>query len=207
MALNDLGEQMYARPVTLAKFNIVEADIELEAKEAAQRVATNRIIRQGLDCWRQVSKSTSVETWLTIGRALCIGKAWALDAANTDTAWGSAYSHYFGQWMAKHGFGTMNKHTRSWCIILFEHADEIERWRSGLPERERRRLKNPQSVVRKWRQSCMMRGNGHRCPADLKRYAVTAWKRFLIYVAALPPPDQAAMWRMVSEARMRGVAA
>src|SRR5262249_54074715 len=100
--------------------------------------------------------------------------------------------------MAKHGFGAMNKHTRTWAIILFENAAEIERWRSGLPERERRRLRDPQSVVRKWRLSTM-HGNGHRCPADLKRYAVTAWKRFLVYVEALPPADQAAMWHMVHQ--------
>ena len=207
MALNDLGEEIYERPVSMPRFNLPDIDIEAEAREAAQRVATNRIIRQGRDCWEQINKSNSVETWMLIGRALCVGKAWALHAANTNRAWGSAYSRLFGQWMAKHGFGTMNKNTRTWAIALYENAAEIERWRSGLPEKERKRLRDPQSVVRRWRQSCMAHGNGHRCPADLKRYAVTAWKRFLIYVAALPPADQAAMWSMVKKARITDAAA
>jgi hypothetical protein len=182
-------------------------DGETSRLEIAARFAEQRVIRRGRDCWEQINKSNSVETWLAIGRALCIGKAWALRAANTNKAWGSAYSRLFGQWMAKHGFGAMNKHTRTWAIALYENAAAIERWRSSLSEKDRKRLRDPQSIVRKWRQSCMVCGNGHRCPADLKRYAVTAWKRFLIYVAALPPADQAAMWSMVSQARVTDAAA
>ena len=76
-------------------------DLETETREAAARVAAARAIRQGRDCWEQITKSNSAETWLIIGRALCIGKAWALYAANTNMAWGSAYSRRFGEWMAK----------------------------------------------------------------------------------------------------------
>jgi hypothetical protein len=189
-------------PVTVARVSLPDLDTELETKEAAQRIATNRIIRQGRDCWEQINKSNSVEKWMLIGRALCVGKAWALHAANTNKGWGSAYSRLFGEWMAKHGFGTMNKNTRSWAIALYENAAAIEQWRSGLPERERKRLRDPQSVVRRWRQFCMAHGNGHRCPTDLRRYAVTAWRRFLIYVEALPPEDRIAMWRMVHRTKM-----
>jgi hypothetical protein len=202
VALNDLGEEIYTRPISMPRFNLPDIDTELEAKEAAQRVATNRIIRQGRDCWEQTSKSNSVETWMLIGRALCVGKTWALHAANTNKAWGSAYSRRFGEWMAKHGFGTMNKHTRSFCIILFERATEIQRWRSELPEKERNRLRDPQSVVRRWRQSCIANGNSHRCSADLKRYALVAWKRFLIYLEALPPPDRAELWAVVHQTKV-----
>ena len=200
--LNNYGEEApLARPITLARINLPDIDTELEVKEAAERIATARTIRQGLDAWRAISKSNSFEAWLTIGGALCIGKAWALQAANTDRAWGSTYSRCFGEWMAKHGFGTMNKHTRTWCIILAENANEIECWRLALPESERKRLKNPQSFVRKWRQSCMARGTGHRCPADLKRYALVAFRRFLIYVAALPVADQVEVWRTVEQTK------
>jgi hypothetical protein len=202
--LNSFAQEI-KRPapiVTLPALVLPDLDIELEAKEAAQRVATNRIIRQGRDCWEQINKSNSCEAWMSIGRALCVGKAWALHAANTNRAWGSTYSRLFGQWMAKHGFGTMNKHTRTWAIALYENAAEIERWRSGLSEKERRRLRDPQSVVRRWRQSCMANGNGHRYPADLKRYAVVAWKRFLIYLEALPPSDRAELWAMVHQMKV-----
>jgi len=103
MALNDLGKEIFARPITVARISFPDLDVELEAKEAAQRIATNRIIRQGRDAWEQIAKSNSFETWMLIGRALCIGKAWAMQAANANTAWGSAYSRQFGEWMAKHG--------------------------------------------------------------------------------------------------------
>jgi hypothetical protein len=199
--LNSYGEEApLARPITLARINLPDVDIELEAKEAAERITTARTIRQGLDAWRAIGKSNSFEAWLAIGGALCIGKARALRAANTNKAWGSAYSRHFGRWMSDHGFGAMRKMTRSWAIALYENAPAIEQWRSELPERERRRLRDPQSVVRKWRQSCMARGDGHRCPADLKRYALIAFRRFVTYVAALPQADQIQMWATVRAA-------
>jgi hypothetical protein len=205
--LNEFGDELPRRPISLPIFRLPPVDLEAEAAEAAAIIAERKVIRTGLDAWCAIGKSNSFEAWLAIGRALCIGKAWALHMAHTNAAWGSAYSRLFGQWMAKHGFGTMNKHTRSWALMLFENANEIERWRSGLPEKERRRLRHPQSVVRKWRQSCITRGNGHRCPADLKRCALTAWRRFLIYLEALPPPDRAELWAVVHQTKASDVAA
>ncbi len=45
------------------------------------------------------------------------------------------------------------------------------------PERKRRRLIHPLSVTRRWKAS-IAHGNG-KCPQDLKREVVAAWRRFL----------------------------
>ena len=91
--------------------------------------------------------------------------------------------------MREFGFGTMPKPVRSRAIALHENAKAIERWRQSLPERERKRLINPQSVVKRWQRETQ-HGNG-KCPTDLKRDAVAAWRRFVSCVKALPA-DQAA---------------
>lgn len=77
-----------------------------------------------------------------------------------------------------------------------ENAKAIEYWRQGLPERERKRkrLINPQSVVKRWQRETH-HGNG-RCPTDLKREAKAAWKRFVWCVRSLPVQEAEALRQM-----------
>jgi hypothetical protein len=62
-------------------------------------------------------------------------------------------------------------------------ATAIEAWRETLPERQRKRLIHPLSNVRRWRAAT---GHSGKCPGDLKREAMAAWKRFVSCVSALP---------------------
>jgi hypothetical protein len=104
--------------------------------------------------------------------------------------------------MREFGFGAMSKGARSWAIALHENARAIEQWRSGLPERERKRLINPQSVVKRWQRETR-HGNG-KCPTDLKRDAKAAWKRFIWCVRALGP--EAEPLRQMALAEMAAMA-
>jgi hypothetical protein len=100
----------------------------------------------------------------------------------------------------------MKPATRSWCLALHENLAAITRWRDSLPTgRGRRPPLNPQSCVKGWQRS-QANGNGHAAH-DWRREAIAAWRKFLSCVAALPPADQAAMWSMVSQARLTDVAA
>jgi hypothetical protein len=47
--------------------------------------------------------------------------------------------------------------------------------------------------VRRWR-AATAHGNG-KCPADLKRDAVAAWRRFVSCVRLLPPEQAAPLWQ------------
>jgi hypothetical protein len=197
--LNLNAEELPSVPVTLPVFRLPDIDTEAEAREAAERIAERRVIRAGHDAWQAISKAETFDGWKAIGAALSVGKQHALRITGANAPMGRAYSETFSHWVGHHGFSAMPKMTRSWAIALFENADAIERWKSRLPAQEQRRLKNPQSLVRKWRLST--HSNSHTCPADLKRYAITAWKRFLVYVEALPATDQAALWRMVHQTK------
>jgi hypothetical protein len=98
--------------------------------------------------------------------------------------------------MKAQGFDRMLKSTRSVAIELHENANTIEAWRLTLPERQRKRLIHPLSNVRRWRAS-LNHGNG-KCPADLKRDAMAAWKRFRACLEALPENEAADLWRTVA---------
>jgi hypothetical protein len=180
-------------PPTLPPVNLSDLDIEREAKEAVARVAERRIIRTGLDAWREINRAESFDGWRAIGAALHVGKLHALKVTQANAPWGSAYSREFGVWMKHHGFDSMAKSVRSVAIELHENAKAIEAWRATLPERQRKRLVHPLSNVRRWRAS-FNHGNS-KCPADLKRDAVAAWKRFVSCVEMLPTDQALPLWQ------------
>jgi hypothetical protein len=91
--------------------------------------------------------------------------------------------------MKANSFDRMPKSVRSVAIELHENAKAIETWRATLPERQRKRLVYRLSNVRRWRAS-LNHGND-KCPQDLKREAMAAWRRFVSCVRSLPA-DQAA---------------
>jgi hypothetical protein len=61
------------KPVSLPTVEIDDVNVELEAKEAAERVSIRRTIRRGRDAWEAIHKSESFEGWAAIGAALVIG--------------------------------------------------------------------------------------------------------------------------------------
>jgi hypothetical protein len=157
-----------AKAVTLPKFALPEVD-EIEAKEVAERFAEQRIIKDGRDAWQEVSRAGSFENWKKIGFALLVGKTHALRVTRANAAWGSAYSREFGIWLKGHQFDRMPGPVRSVAITLAENATEITEWRNGLPEKQRRRLINPQSVVKRWRSATQADADRERDSALLNR--------------------------------------
>jgi hypothetical protein len=87
----------------------------------------------------------------------------------------------------------MPKSTRSVAIELHENAAAIEAWKATLPEKQRRRLIHPLSNVRRWRAS--LDHSNSRCPQDLRRDAMAAWRRFVSCVQALPADQVAPLWQ------------
>jgi hypothetical protein len=182
-------------PITLPRCSLPDADIELEAREAAATVAERRVIRNGRDAWEAIGKAETLEAWLKIGAALHVGKLRAIRVTRSNAGWGSGYSKEMGRWCREFGF-TMRPSSRSWAILLHENAATIEQFRQGLSERERKRLINPQSIVRRWRAATQHNG---KCPQDLKRDALTAWRKFCACLRALPV-DQAEALRQQARA-------
>jgi hypothetical protein len=93
--------------------------------------------------------------------------------------------------LPRHGFDNMPGPTRSVAISLA--------WRNALPERQRRRLLHPQSIVKRWRatQTNGKSGNGKSPAVDPQREALTAWRRFVLLVETLPVDQAAPLWREV----------
>jgi hypothetical protein len=188
----------------LPRFNIAEIDVEREAKETAARFAEFRIIKLGLDAWEEVTRANSFESWKKIGAALLVGKKRALAITRANAPWGQRYCSEFNRWASEHGFDRMPSPTRSVAITLAEHEAEITAWRNGLPEKQRRRLINPQSVVKRWRAATQPRdkpptGFKRTDQATLVSDAMAAWRRFVSCVEALPPDQSASLKATAAE--------
>jgi hypothetical protein len=185
-------------PVSLPTIRLpaIDADAEaIERKEAAQKFAEARLIKAGATAWTNIARAESFNNWLAIGKALLLIRKVALAQSGANRAMGRIYSKSFNA-IAKQHFIGMKASTRSVSIELAEHADQITSWRDSLPERQKRRLVHPLSVTRRWKAS-LNHGNG-KCPQDLKRDAVAAWRRFVSCVELLPPDQAAPIWQAVS---------
>lgn len=196
MALNDLGGEkrtpMAERaPVTLPAVSLPPDDdkeIEREVAEAAARVAQTRIIKAGLDAWRLTQKSASFENWMIIGKALQVGRNAATCATGATT--GARYSKTFYSWANERGFGGMSKADRWSACDLVENIDALEKWRASLPEKQRRRLINPLSNMRRWRKATQQTK-----PVDRLKTVAATWARFKTLMEDLPPEDAAPLWQ------------
>jgi hypothetical protein len=189
---NGAGQEREVRPITLPRLIFMAEPDNIE--EAAERLAAMRVVRVGRDAYHAIDKAESFAAWKSIGAALAIGKAHALRVTGANAAWGQHYSREFGKWIKANGFDRMPKSTRSVAVELHENANAIEAWRATLPQRQRKRLIHPLSNVRRWR-AATAHGNG-KCPADLKRDAIAAWRRFVCCVKALPPHEAEALWQV-----------
>jgi len=189
-SINIVGDEVERPPVSLAKVTLPEG-----IEDNANRFLQFRTIKLGYEAWQAIDKAASFSAWCRIGAALSIGKAEVLRTTGANQAVGQYYCQAFHRWTVDHGFGTMPHSDRSHAIALHENLAAITAWRDGLPERKRKHLITAQANVKRWRAS-LDRGNS-KCPADLKREAMAAWRRFRACLEALPEDQAASVWRTV----------
>jgi hypothetical protein len=135
-----------------------------------------------------------------VSAALYCGRNHALRVACTDTPKGPRYTKALSQWLEQHfGSRPLPKQTRYWAILLYENLPAIEKWRQSLSERERQKLINPQSVVRRWLRAAHPKS---KRADDAFNAATVAWRRFVACVSAMPSDQARLLWQAaLSEAR------
>lgn len=109
-------------------------------------------IEAGRLAWDRVreSKRTSFDDWIAIGRALIVGRAWAMQMAKANRPVGSKYNGLMYRWLLDHGLAEITPSERYRSIKVIENLEEIQLWRDGLPEAKRLRLNYPAAVMSHW---------------------------------------------------------
>jgi hypothetical protein len=127
----------------------------------AGRAAWERIRDHGRMVWGD---------WLLIGRALFIGRIVALKAADTNRCVGSKYNAAMAAWLRENGLDDVVAQERYQLFLILENLTEIEAWRAGLDDVQRRRLNHPNAIWAHWRRQT----DGKRAAPALQHFLKSA---------------------------------
>ena len=92
------------------------------------------------------------DDWKLVGAALLEGRAIAMRNAGTTTPIGGGYSDAFGEWLTYNRFD-LKPLQRAKLITVMGLLPEIEAWRATLTPFQRARLKDPGSVLLRYRKA------------------------------------------------------
>jgi hypothetical protein len=112
-------------------------------------------IEAGREAWQRIREHgrKSFEDWITVARALAIGRSACLEAAGCNRPFGSAYTRAAGLWLRQAGLDGMNDQERSRSLLVLKNLPAILEWRASVDEAQRDRFNHPNSVWINWRRS------------------------------------------------------
>jgi hypothetical protein len=111
------------------------------------------VLAAGAAAWSRIrdhEKATWTD-WLDVARALAIGRTVALKVAGTNQPVGTRYNTAMGVWLRENGLADIVAQERYRLFLILQNLAEIEAWRAGLSDAQRRRLNHPNAVWSHWR--------------------------------------------------------
>jgi hypothetical protein len=111
------------------------------------------IVAEGREAWKRIGVATSFEAWLTVAKAVAIGRQHAMREAGANSQHGSKYRVAINNWLEANGFREMPYGIRKACCAMVDNLQAIEAWLASLPEKERASRRHPEVVVRNWRRA------------------------------------------------------
>lgn len=120
------------------------------------------IIADAREAWARIKDRdrATFADWLAIGRALIAARQECMAKAGVNSPYGPAYQKLMRGWLDANGLTEVDSHERTNAIKCVEHQVEIEKWRAGLSDVERRRCNHPNSVIAHWRRKTRPRRPG-----------------------------------------------
>jgi hypothetical protein len=118
--------------------------VSVEAAVEAGRAAWARLRDRDRKAWSD---------WVDVGKALVILRDEAMAKADVTTPFGKPYTRAMGAALRLHGFDDVLQQARYRIMLCMEHIGEIEAFRSGLDEKQLRRMNHPDSVWWAWQAS------------------------------------------------------
>jgi hypothetical protein len=111
-----------------------------------------RTLENGRASFKLAKKGGDVLAWLSVAQAITLLREKVLETIHRETPQGRIYNTAFGRWSRHLGLD-MDKATRSRLLELSRHWPEVFDWLWMLPPERRRRLGNPEAIVRGWKKS------------------------------------------------------
>jgi hypothetical protein len=114
----------------------------------------DHVIARAQEAASRLIAGASYQDWITVGRALLIGRAHSMYEAGINKPEGSRYAACFSRWLADTKLDKVaDKGTRSRLLDLLDHIEDVEKWRQTLATNRRLELNHPNTVWRHWQRS------------------------------------------------------
>lgn len=123
---------------------------------------TDAIVTEARAAWARIKDrdKATFDDWLVIGRALVAARQQCMAKAGVNSPYGPSYQQSMRVWLDANGLADIDSHERTNAIKCVEHLAEIETWRAGLTDAERRRANHPNTVIAHWRRKTRPRRPG-----------------------------------------------
>ncbi len=133
------------------------------------------IITEARAAWARIkgSDKATFTDWLIIGRCLIAARQECMAKAGVNKPYGPAYQRLMKLRLEVIGLADIDSHERVNAIHLVEHQAEIENWRAGLTDVQRRRANHPNTIVAHMRRGTAPRKSGPKpsLKANARAYA------------------------------------
>ncbi|MES5485942.1 hypothetical protein QMZ05_24580 [Bradyrhizobium sp. INPA03-11B] len=125
---------------------------------------TSDLISLGREAWQRIQHrdKATFDDWIAIGKALIAGRQECMAKAGVNSPYGPAYQKLMRSWLDENGLAGTDSHERVGAIHCVEHQAEIESWRTGLTDVQRRRANHPNTILAHWRRGTVPRKSGPR---------------------------------------------
>jgi hypothetical protein len=118
------------------------------------QISDDLVITRAQEAASRLIANASWQDWVSVGRALQIGRAHAMYEAGTNVPKGSKFAACISRWLTAMKLDRVaDKGTRSRLLNLLDHIDAVEKWRQLLPPTRRLELNHPNAVWRHWQRS------------------------------------------------------
>jgi hypothetical protein len=112
--------------------------------------SSQRVVDVGRAAWRDLRKDETWEKWLSIGRAIEVGRREIMRLLHTNRPAGAQWSRTFGSWLDETGFAEIDKGARSRLQSCLDNLPAIEQWRQNIGQSQRLQLNHPTVVWRRF---------------------------------------------------------
>jgi hypothetical protein len=111
---------------------------------------SQRVVNAGREAWQSLKADETFEKWVSIGRAIEIGRTEIMRLLHTNRPAGAVWSRTFGDWLHENGFDEIDKGARSRLQNVIDNLPSIEAWRQQMGLAQRLRLNHPTVVWQRW---------------------------------------------------------
>lgn len=103
------------------------------------------VIDQGREAWKRIrsQERLSWSDWIVVGKALLVGRAICMKAAQVNEPRGGRYNYVANTWLRENGFDDISAQERHRACRIIENLDEVTRWRNSLPPEKKRNTNHP----------------------------------------------------------------